>query len=156
MSARELRVEERALGRPVASQRLDEDYEGRPRFHRPDFAVIGQEGTEAVEIELIPRSPEPLEMLVRRWRWTRCVDALTLVCAPGKTTRYTRATLERIGYQDLVREGWVRVVCLDQIPNLARSGGLRKMRRRSSTRGRTMNSLGAPPSEGQPGPWWDR
>jgi hypothetical protein len=120
MSARELRAEERALGRPIASQTLDEDYEGRPRFHRPDFAVLGKGRTEAVEVELVPRLPDRLEMLIRHWRWTEIVDTLTLVCAPGRTTRYAHRTLERIGYQELVREGWVRVVCLDQIPNLAR------------------------------------
>ncbi len=53
LTERELRAAEQIEGAPIASARLGELPSGAPRLHRPDLAVLAEEGTIGFE-SLLP------------------------------------------------------------------------------------------------------
>jgi hypothetical protein len=79
LSDRELRFEEQAAGRPIASAKVGELPSGAPRLHRPDFAVVGDR-VESFEVELTPKAPKRLKALVRAWRRASHVGRVIYLC----------------------------------------------------------------------------
>lgn len=90
LSERELLFAEQIAGHPIASARVGELPNGRPRLHRPDLAVLTDEGTIAIEVELTPKAPQRLQGLIRGWRFaigTHQLIEVHYLCAPGQTRR---------------------------------------------------------------------
>jgi hypothetical protein len=88
LTERELRFAEQIEGQPIASAKLGERPDGRPRLHRPDLAALCEEGRViAFEVELTPKAPQRLEQLIRAWRRASWVAEVRYYCAPGKTRR---------------------------------------------------------------------
>jgi hypothetical protein len=85
---RELGARERAEGEQLLSAQVSEY-----RFHRADLIRLA-EGFEAIEVELTPKAPRRLELLLRAWR--RAVDRGKLarviyLCAPEAEPYLRRA-----------------------------------------------------------------
>lgn len=95
-SERELRAAEQVEGRPIAGAKLGELASGAPRLHRPDLAVLGGEGTIAVEVELTPKAPRRLEELIRAWRRARWVGEVRYLCAPGQIRRAVERAVQKL------------------------------------------------------------
>jgi hypothetical protein len=96
-SEREIVLAEQITGKALASADLGERH-GRTRLHRPDLAVLTQEGTIAIEVELHPKAPRRLYALIRAWRWAIGAGPVSKVhyhCAPGQT----RTAVERAVYK---------------------------------------------------------
>jgi hypothetical protein len=97
---------EQIPGRALASADLDER-RGRIRLHRPDLAVLTDEGTIAIEVELHPKAPRRLYALIRAWRWAigkGTVSEVHYHCAPGQT----RAAVERAVHK-VKAEGFIAI-----------------------------------------------
>ncbi len=95
VSERELRLQERVEGRPLASATLQEHADGSLRLHRPDLVLVGEEGVIAIEVELTPKAPQRLDAIVKAWRGTRCVDRVRYYAASGTTMRGLERAVER-------------------------------------------------------------
>lgn len=67
LSDREHRAAENAAGEPIASAIVGRQSDGRDGLHRPDFALIGQDGHHitAVEVELTLKNRTRLERILR-------------------------------------------------------------------------------------------
>lgn len=87
LSEREIVLMELINEERIASAEVGRLPNRRPRMHRADLAVIGKEGTIAVEVELTAKSPGRLENIMRGWRRARCVEEVHYHCAPGATRR---------------------------------------------------------------------
>ena len=96
LTERELRAAEQVEGAPIASAKLGELASGAPRLHRPDLAVLGGEGTIAVEVELTPKAPRRLEELMRAWRRASWVSEVRYLCAPGQTHRAVGRAVQKV------------------------------------------------------------
>ena len=87
---RELRSEERARGRAVASARLGLGLDGHPALHRPDLVLLPRDAElgrpVAVEVELTVKAPRRLAALVRAWARCDLVDGV-LYLAPDHVAR---------------------------------------------------------------------
>jgi hypothetical protein len=93
LSEPELVLAEQIAGRPIASADVGER-RGRVRLHRPDLAVLTEDGAIAIEVELTPKAPRRLYELIRAWRWaigSGTVKEVYYLCAAGQT----RAAVER-------------------------------------------------------------
>jgi hypothetical protein len=93
LTERELVLAEQIAGRSIASADVGER-RGRVRLHRPDLAVITEEGSIAIEVELTPKAPRRLYELMRAWRFAVAegkVKEVYYLCEPGET----RAAVER-------------------------------------------------------------
>ena len=89
LTEREIALAEAIEERPIASIEVGTIH-GRPRMHRADLAVLREEGTIAIEVELTPKAPRRLENLLRHWRramGTRVVSEVHYLCEPGQTRR---------------------------------------------------------------------
>lgn len=95
VTERELRLQERVEGRPLASATLDEHADGSLRLHRPDLVLVGEEGVIAIEVELTPKAPQRLDAIVKAWRGARCVDRVRYYAAAGTTMRGLERAVER-------------------------------------------------------------
>jgi hypothetical protein len=87
LTEREIAFEERAEGRAIASAKLAERPDRGPRLHRPDLAVMSDEGTVAIEVELTPKAPRRLLAIMRAWRRASWVAEVRYCCEPGATRR---------------------------------------------------------------------
>jgi hypothetical protein len=68
LSERQIRLQERGEGRPVASVKLAELPTGGAFLHRPDLALVSPgEPAIAVEVELSTKSPKRIEAICRAW-----------------------------------------------------------------------------------------
>jgi len=76
----ELRFEEMLAGEPIASAELGDTLDGRPRLHRPDLVVKGEDGFTVYEIELTPKSRWRLEAILRAWRRAYNVERCVYLC----------------------------------------------------------------------------
>ena len=85
LSEREIRFQEKLERRAVASAKLGELPDGRPRLHRPDLVVDRGDGLVAIEVELTPKAPARLRAIVRAWRRAACVERVVYFCSPGPT-----------------------------------------------------------------------
>ena len=104
LSEREIRLAEQIEGRRIAAAELDAS-SGRPRLHRADLAILAEEGTIAVEVELTPKAPWRLGQIIRAWRWAaaaREVAEVHYLCAPGQTRRAVERAAE-----DVLRGGHI-------------------------------------------------
>jgi len=103
VSARELRLNERIEGRPIASSKVGENPGGEPRLHRPDLAILGGDRVIAVEVELTPKAPDRLLALIRAWRRARWVAEVRYFCAPGLTQRAVEQAVRKARAGDRIR-----------------------------------------------------
>ena len=110
VSVRELIAEEHACGRAIASAKVGETIAGATQWHRPDFAVLGENGSHPIEVELTPKAPARLDRIMRAWRRAACVERVTYLCAAGATTRAVTAAIERTRCDDTVS-----AVSLDEV-----------------------------------------
>jgi len=100
LSERELLAAERVEGRRIYSVRTGE------RLHRPDLVVIG-ERPEAVEVELTPKAPRRLDVILRAW--ARAVasgqyEGVRYLCPPV-TLRLLQRALARTNLGERVTAG---------------------------------------------------
>jgi hypothetical protein len=99
LTERELVLAEQIAERPIASATVGEHHSGRPRLHRPDLAVLADQGTIAIEVELTPKAPRRLQGLIRAWRRTIASGVVAEVhyhCAPGQTRRALERAVARV------------------------------------------------------------
>ncbi|HEX3241348.1 MAG TPA: helix-turn-helix domain-containing protein [Solirubrobacterales bacterium] len=96
LTERELRAAEQVEGAPIASAKVGELASGEPRLHRPDLAVLTDDGTIAVEVELTPKAPRRLEDLIRAWRRASWVAEVRYLCAPGQTRRAVERAVQKV------------------------------------------------------------
>lgn len=104
LSEREIVVAEAVEGRPLASAPL-EARRGAQRFHRADIAVLREEGTIAIEVELTPKSPRRLAYLIRAWRRAITTSALAEVhylCEPGQTRRAVERAVANVRAEQFI------------------------------------------------------
>ncbi len=87
LTEREIALEERIAGRPVASAKLGEHPSGAPRLHRPDLAAVNERGVVAIEVELTPKAPQRLAAIMRAWRRANWVAEVRYNCEPGPARR---------------------------------------------------------------------
>ena len=105
LSERELRLAEQIEGRRIASAELDESRSMKPRLHRADLALLTDEGTIAVEVELTPKAPWRLQRLMRAWKWEVLADRLAEVhylCASGQTRRAVEKAVDNVNGGDQI------------------------------------------------------
>jgi hypothetical protein len=103
---RELRRDERDLGRPLASAVLDFAGADASRTHRPDLVLLPNDAgclPVAVEVELTVKAPRRLARICRAW--ARCSSvAGVLYLAPDRVERALERAIEqaRAGEQIVV------------------------------------------------------
>jgi hypothetical protein len=98
LTEREIALAEAIEERPIASVEVGTIH-GRPRMHRADLAVLREEGTIAIEVELTPKAPRRLENLLRHWRramGTRVVSEVHYLCEPGQTRRAVERAASKV------------------------------------------------------------
>jgi hypothetical protein len=103
LTEREIALAERIEGRPIASAKLGELPNGKPRLHRPDLAILTDEGPIAIEVELTPKAPRRLEAIVRAWRRANWVEEVRYHCAPGPTRRAVERAIAKTHSAERVR-----------------------------------------------------
>jgi hypothetical protein len=114
LTEREIIAAEALEERPIASVPVG-SYTGAPRKHRADIAVLREEGTLAIEVELTPKSRRRLEGIIGAW----CAAALGkgdlaevhYLCAPGQTHNAVSRAVEKVGAGSVIvvaeiRETW--------------------------------------------------
>jgi len=98
LTEREFRFAEQIEGRRIAAAKLNNEYD-RPRLHRADLAILTDEGTIAVEVELTPKAPKRLRQLIGAWTWATIgkedVVEVCYLCAPGQTRRAVERVVEK-------------------------------------------------------------
>jgi hypothetical protein len=85
LAERELRLAERAEGRPLASAPLSAH--GREGMHRPDLAILAPGRAIAVEVELSTKAPRRLEAIMRAWRRASHVAEVRYLCGSAGVRR---------------------------------------------------------------------
>jgi hypothetical protein len=105
LTERESTWREQSEGEEIASIELAGSWGslGLPRKHRADLAVLAEEGTIAIEVELTAKAPTRLEGLLRAWRRAqveRVVSEVHYLCAPGKTRRAVERAATKVQAQD--------------------------------------------------------
>ncbi len=106
-SEREIVLAEQIAGKALASADLGERC-GRTRLHRPDLAVITDEGVIAIEVELTPKAPRRLYALIRAWRWaigSRTVKEVHYHCAPGQTRKAVERAVHKVKAEGFIAIG---------------------------------------------------
>jgi hypothetical protein len=137
LTERELAFAERHERSPIASAKIGELPDGRPRLHRPDLVVlppdhhlmrlhregaapyvsspggnhVAEPGEDdeviSVEVELTPKSPKRLREIVRGWRRASWIDEVHYLCEPGQTRRAVERAVEKLHAQDRIVVGEV-------------------------------------------------
>jgi hypothetical protein len=95
-SEREVRVAERWRERPLASAKVGENPDGSTRLHVPDLAVVRDESTIAIEVELTPKAPKRLEAIIKAWRRARWVESVRYYVPEGGTRRGVERAVGRM------------------------------------------------------------
>lgn len=103
LTERDLILAECIEGKPIAAAKCGQRPDGAPRWHRPDLAVMAGNRLIAVEIELTPKAPRRLEMILRGWRRAGGVDEVRYYCAPGSTRRAVERAVQRTCTEERVR-----------------------------------------------------
>lgn len=115
MGERELRRDERELGRPLASASLRRRADGARVAHRPDLVLWPASRAAApvaVEVELTVKSPRRLAEICRAWARCRTVAGV-LYLAPPDVARALERAIERADARERVV-----VVGLDALLNV--------------------------------------
>jgi hypothetical protein len=102
LSERELAFAEKLEGQKIASAEVGSPGSRRLANHRPDLAVLRDEGTLAIEVELTPKAPRRLESILRGWHCAHWVSEVHYFCAPGQTFRAVDRAIEKTGAADKV------------------------------------------------------
>jgi len=106
-SEREIVLAEQIAGKALASADLGERH-GRVRLHRPDLAVLTDEGTIAIEVELTPKAPHRLQGLIRSWRraiGSRLITEVHYHCAPGQTRQAVERAVSKVRAEKFIQIG---------------------------------------------------
>lgn len=101
LTEREIAFAEAIEERPIASAKLGSVH-GRPRYHRADIALLREEGTIAIEVELTPKAPQRLRAIVAAWCRASCVAEVHYLCAPGQTRKAVKRAVARVGAGDKI------------------------------------------------------
>jgi hypothetical protein len=114
LGERELRLQERQRGAPLASAHLGIGPQDSPLLHRPDL-VLWPRGVDAalpvaVEVELTAKAPRRLAEICRAWARCRCVAGTLYLAAPAAERALERA-IEKVDAAERVV-----VVPLDTLP----------------------------------------
>lgn len=95
MGERELRRDERAAGRQLASARLGLGPGGAPLLHRPDLVLWPESSPTAlpvaIEVELTVKAPRRLLEICRAWARCRCVAGTLYLTTPAVRRPLARA-----------------------------------------------------------------
>ena len=93
LSDREHRAAENAASEPIASAIIGRQSDGRERLHRPDFALITQDGHQvtAVEVELTLKNRTRLERILRGYLRNQNVSVVRYHAAPPIAEAVRRA-----------------------------------------------------------------
>jgi hypothetical protein len=95
LSEREIRALESDDRGRVVSAVVGERPEGSEILHRPDLAVLSDAHLLAIEVELAPKAPQRLEMIVRAWRRARWVAGVRYYASPGAVTAGVERAIAR-------------------------------------------------------------
>jgi hypothetical protein len=104
MGERELRRDEREVGRPLASAQLGSSYGGERRLHRPDLVLwpnAGEDLPVVVEVELTVKAPRRLLEICRAWARCRDVAGVLYVAPPGVRRALERAIAEARAWEQI-------------------------------------------------------
>ncbi len=86
LGERELRLDERERGVPLASARLGVTPDGGPLLHRPDLVLWPRDFDGglpvAVEVELTVKAPRRLADICQAWARCRCVAGVLYLASP--------------------------------------------------------------------------
>jgi hypothetical protein len=107
LTEREIVAAEAFEERPIASVKVGPASSRRlPRKHRADLAVLREEGTIAIEVELTPKSRPRLEAIIGAWCEAALGDgdlaAVHYICAPGQTRNAVKRAVEKVGADRVV------------------------------------------------------
>jgi hypothetical protein len=92
LSDREIRDQENEDGQLVASARLGELPGGRPALHRPDLALMSNDGRMvAVEVELSVKASRRLQAICRAYARARHIHHVYYLAAPAAARAVSRA-----------------------------------------------------------------
>lgn len=104
LTEREIAAAEALEERPIASAEVG-SFRGAPKMHRADLAILREEGTIAIEVELTPKAPRRLEGLIRAWRMAIGSGVLAEVhylCAAGQTRRAVERAVANAQAQEFI------------------------------------------------------
>jgi hypothetical protein len=103
LTERELVLAEQIEEAPIVSAKVGEWLDGSPRLHRPDLAILTEEGPIAVEVELTPKAPRRLKGVIKAWRRASWVTEIRYYCAPGPTRRAVERAVAEMRASERVR-----------------------------------------------------
>jgi hypothetical protein len=105
LTEREIIAAEALEERPIASAEVG-FFRGAPKKHRADLAVLRDEGTIAIEVELTPKSRSRLEAIIAAWWAAATGDGdlaqVDYLCAPGQTLNAVTRAVEKVGAESVV------------------------------------------------------
>lgn len=100
LTEREILAAEGFEERPIASAQVGTFY-GEPKMHRADLAVLREEGTIAIEVELTPKGAGRLGRIISGWveaiLGTGELAEVHYVCSPGQTRRAVERAVAKMG-----------------------------------------------------------
>lgn len=91
LSERTIRARENETGELFASIKVGELAAGRPALHRPDLALVSEERTVALELELSVKAPRRLATICRGYARARHIDHAYYLAAPPAAAALDRA-----------------------------------------------------------------
>jgi hypothetical protein len=105
LTEREILAAEGFEERPIASAQVGTFY-GEPKMHRADLAVLREEGTIAIEVELTPKGAGRLGRIISGWveaiLGTGELAEVHYVCSPGQTRRAVERAVAKTQAQDFI------------------------------------------------------
>jgi hypothetical protein len=129
LTEREIVAAEAFEERPIASAEVG-FFRGAPRKHRADLAVLREEGTIAIEVELTPKSRPRLEAIIGAWCEAALGDgdlaAVHYLCAPGQTRNAVERAVEKVGAGGVVAVIELKEAIGSGVSPAAKRGGLSK------------------------------
>jgi hypothetical protein len=105
LTEREILAAEGLEERPIASAQVGTFY-GEPKMHRADLAVLREEGTIAIEVELTPKGAGRLGRIISGWveaiLGTGELAEVHYVCSPGQTLRAVERAVAKAGAEERI------------------------------------------------------
>ncbi len=102
ITERELVLAEQIEEAPIASAKVGEWLDGSPRLHRPDLAILADQGPIAIEVELSAKSPRRLKTVIKAWRRASWVGEVRYYCEPGATRRAVERAVREMRAEERV------------------------------------------------------